>query len=359
MQVTNINSAPVQDVTDNHLSSEVEEALHIFVEEILPNVNFVTQAATLNQEIIPNLSKLIHEFTIDNEASTGLGLADLENGMAKIVEEVLSKSLQCTGGQDMTNSSLVQSITDDLTSKRVHNDNCFQLNTRLSGTDIGGSVIKKIKEESDLNCQESCKDHPECNFFLYFTSTSTHYQTWKRGECRLLRFQGQYQPNQKGHTSGPSECDKVDSQDNYDQLKAFLTRTSDETLDLECSRLARARQEGRSLLKELENHVKLNVFSGAEKEDMESFRNGVFYAIDAVRHLWVELLQSAVGNCVQLHIPSSTLHAEYCKLMTSKSAKNIRLTMMLHCLRRLKIYICILIGFHIIWNRIIILTIDV
>ena len=128
-------------------------------------------------------------------------------------------------------------------------------------------------------------------------------------------------------TSGPSECDKVDSQDNYDQLKAFLTRTSDETLDLECSRLATARQEGRSLLKELENHVKLNVFSGAEKEDMESFRNGVFYAIDAVRHLWVELLQSAVGNCVQLHIPSSTLHAEYCKLMTSKSAKNIKLTM--------------------------------
>ena len=117
MQVTILNSAPVQDVTDNHLSSEVEEALHIFVEEILPNVNFVTQAATLNQEIIPNLSKLIHEFTIDNEASTGLGLADLENGMAKIVEEVLSKSLQCTGGQDMTNSSLVQSITDDLTSK--------------------------------------------------------------------------------------------------------------------------------------------------------------------------------------------------------------------------------------------------
>ena len=357
MQVTILNSAPVQDVTDNHLSSEVEEALHIFVEEILPNVNSATQAATLNQEIIPNLSKLIHEFTIDNEASTGLGLADLENGMAKIVEEVLSKSLQCTGGQDMTNSSLVQSITDDLTSKRVHDDNCFQFNTRLSGTDIGGSVIKKIKEESDLNCQESCKDHPECNFFLFFTST--HYQTWKRGECRLLRFQGQYQPNQKGHTSGPSECDKVDSQDNYDQLKAFLTRTSDETLDLECSRLARARQEGRSLLKELENHVKLNVFSGAEKEDMESFRNGVFYAIDAVRHLWVELLQSAVGNCVQLHILSSTLHAEYCKLMTSKSAKNIRLTMMLHCLRRLKIYICILIGFHIIWNRIIILTIDV
>ena len=224
----------------------------------------------------------------------------------------------------------------------------------MSGTDIGGSVVKKTKEESDLNCQESCKDHPECNFFLFFTNT--HYQTWKRGECRLLRFQGQYQPNQKGHTSGPSECDKVDSQDNYDQLKAFLTRTSDETLDLECSRLARARQEGRSLLKELENHVKLNVFSGAEKEDMETFRNG---AIDAVRHLWVELLQSAVGNCVQLHIPSSTLHAEYCKLMTSKSAKYIRLTMMLHCLRRLKIYICILIGFHIIWNRIIILTIDV
>ena len=117
IQVTIINSAPVQDVTDNHLSSEVEEALHIFVEEILPNVNSATQAATLNQEIIPNLSKLIHEFTIDNEASTGLGLADLENGMGKVVEEVLSKSLQCTGGQDMTNSSLVQSITDDLTSK--------------------------------------------------------------------------------------------------------------------------------------------------------------------------------------------------------------------------------------------------
>ena len=92
MQVTILNSAPVQDVTDNHLSSEVGEALHTFVEEILPNMNFVTQAATLNQEIIPNLSKLIHEFTIDNEASTGLGLADLENGMAKIVEEVLCQN---------------------------------------------------------------------------------------------------------------------------------------------------------------------------------------------------------------------------------------------------------------------------
>ena len=76
------------------------------------------------------------------------------------------------------------------------------------------------------------------------------------------------------------------------------------------------------------------------------------------RYLRVELLQSAVANCA---VFSSTSYLAPCKqntvLMTIESTKNIKLTMMLHCFRRLKI--CIIIGFHIIGNGITILTIDV
>ena len=52
-------------------------------------------------------------------------------------------------------------------------------------------IIRKTKENTVEDCQGRCQEENDCEFFLYFTDS--HYQTWKRGECRLLRYQGEYQ----------------------------------------------------------------------------------------------------------------------------------------------------------------------
>ena len=64
-------------------------------------------------------------------------------------------------------------------------ESCFKTDSRLSGTDMRNSVIKKTVVDSPEECQEKCVENSDCLYFLYFTDE--HYQSWKRGECRLLR----------------------------------------------------------------------------------------------------------------------------------------------------------------------------
>ena len=81
---------------------------------------------------------------------------------------------------------------------------CFHENARYSGTDLKGSIVRRIKARNASVCQEACQKNEDCKFFLYFSED--HKMWFKRGECRLLRFKGELQDNKLGHISGPKFC---------------------------------------------------------------------------------------------------------------------------------------------------------
>ena len=214
-------------------SVSLDDVVDAFVSDISPAIESVSQAQVVNNQIVPALSKLILNFTSNNDDVAG---EEIETVANKMTEDFLADSeLIC---QDVGDGVDVDTLADDLLSQLGGaGKECFRENSRLSGTDIGGSVISKDKQETVEDCQEKCAETDECNFFLYFTDE--HYQTWKRGECRLLRQQGEYQDDQAGHTSGPKVCDT--DQELETEVKIFLTGVNNEIKKIECTRLERQR----------------------------------------------------------------------------------------------------------------------
>ena len=226
----------------NNSILDVGAAVETLADLLEPDVLSASQANVLNAEIIPNLSRLIKEFTDGEGSEVGIGAGMLEAGMVQVVENILVNGQEiCSAENPSLNSSLISGVTDELESLLQTNagsgkqTTCFLMDTRVTGTDIRGGVIKKVVRTSDVECQKSCQDEPECEFFLFFNDN--HYQTWKRGECRLLRQQGENQENQPGHTSGPKTCPETGG-DIRDQLETLLQQTAEDTIGMECSRLS-------------------------------------------------------------------------------------------------------------------------
>ena len=240
----------------NNSILDVGAAVETLADLLEPDVLSASQANNLNAEIIPNLSRLIKEFTANEGSELGIGAGMLEAGMVQVVENILVNGQELCGSENPSvNSSLIGGVTDELVSLTSSStQTCFLLDTRVTGTDIRGSVIRKVVRTSDVECQQSCKDEPQCEFFLFFNDN--HYQTWKRGECRLLRQQGENQENQPGHTSGPKTCPDT-KQETRDKLKMLIQQTAEDTLDVECSRLASFESWRQAFVNQMQMNIKI------------------------------------------------------------------------------------------------------
>ena len=175
--------------------STMLEAIWTFIEAVSGDLDQVTQMVVLQSQVIPMLMTSINTLMTTNTSlfseDTGLG-ADIQDKMASVVQALWSVETEwCWCSEPEHVEDLVMTVVGELYSGHVKRtpdtggDSCFKTDSRLSGTDMRNSVIKKTKVDSAEDCQEKCVENSDCQYFLYFTDD--HYQSWKRGECRLLR----------------------------------------------------------------------------------------------------------------------------------------------------------------------------
>ena len=262
----------------NNSILDVGAAVETLADLLEPDVLSASQANILNAEIIPNLSRLIKEFTANQGSELRIGAGFLEAGMVQVVENVLVNGEQlCSLDNPSVNSSLISGVADELASLTSSStQTCFLVDTRVTGTDIRGSVIRKVVRTSDVECQRSCKDEPQCKFFLFFNDN--HYQTWKRGECRLLRQQGENQENESGHTSGPKTCPDT-KQDTRDNLETLIQQTAEDTLEVECSRLASFESWRAAFVEQMQMNIEMSRFEGNQEDDVTKLEEDINAAI--------------------------------------------------------------------------------
>ena len=131
-------------------SVSLDDVVDAFVSDISPAIESVSQAQVVNNQIVPALSKLILNFTSNNDDVAG---EEIETVATKMTEDFLADSeLIC---QDVGDGVDVDTLADDLLSQSGGaGGECFRENSRLSGTDIGGSVISKDKQETVEDCQD-------------------------------------------------------------------------------------------------------------------------------------------------------------------------------------------------------------
>ena len=167
------------------------DAIWTLIDSVSEDLNQVTQMVVLQYQVIPMLSTSLENLMTANASlfSQDSGLrVDLEEKMASVIQALLSTETEwCWCSEPEHVEDLVGTAMGELYSghaKRIA-ESCFKTDSRLSGTDKKNSVIKKTKVDSPEECQEKCVENSDCLYFLYFTDE--HYQSWKRGECRLLR----------------------------------------------------------------------------------------------------------------------------------------------------------------------------
>ena len=190
LSLTSVVSKPVPDTGGD---STMLDAIWTLIDSVSEDLNQVTQMVVLQYQVIPMLSNSIENLMTANPSlfsqDSGLMLkADLEEKMASVIQALLSTENEwCWCSEPEHVEDLVGTAMGELYSghaKRIA-ESCFKTDYRLSGTDKRNSVIKKTKVDSPEKCQEKCVENSDCLYFLFFTDE--HYQSWKRGECRLLR----------------------------------------------------------------------------------------------------------------------------------------------------------------------------
>ena len=175
--------------------SPLREAIWTFIDSVSEDLNQVTQMVVLQYQVIPMLSTSIENLMTTNASlfsqDTGLG-ADIQEKMAAVIQALWSTETEwCWCSEPEHVEDVVVKVVGELYSGHVQrtlqteSESCFKTDSRLSGTDMRNSVIKKTFVDSPEECQEKCVENSDCLYFLYFTEE--HYQSWKRGECRLLR----------------------------------------------------------------------------------------------------------------------------------------------------------------------------
>ena len=155
-----VNPAPIESPLDN--------ALQTFLAEISPDIEAVSQAQVVNYDLIPSLSKLLRDFTNTNE---DVAIQDLDRVIGQVAEDILLSGSDICGEKIQLAPELADNLLGD--DAGVEED-CFRQDSRLSGTDISGSVISKNKQPTVEDCQKKCFETDECNFFLYFDQD--HYR---------------------------------------------------------------------------------------------------------------------------------------------------------------------------------------
>ena len=171
------------------------DAIWTLIDSVSEDLNQVTQMVVLQYQVIPLLSASIENLMTTKASlfSEDSGLrTDIEEKIASVIQALLSTETEwCWCEEPEHVEELVGTVVGELFSGHVKRtaetgaESCFKTDSRLSGTDKKNSVIKKTKVDSPEECQEKCVENSECLYFLYFTDD--HYQSWKRGECRLLR----------------------------------------------------------------------------------------------------------------------------------------------------------------------------
>ena len=175
--------------------SPLRDAIWTFIDSVSEDLNQVTQMVVLQYQIIPMLSASLENLMTTNASlfsqDTGLG-ADIQVKMASVIQALWSSETEwCWCSEPEHVEDLVAKVVGELYSGHVERtpqtgaESCFKTDSRLSGTDMRNGVIKKTFVDSPEECQEKCVENSDCLYFLYFTDN--HYQSWKRGECRLLR----------------------------------------------------------------------------------------------------------------------------------------------------------------------------
>ena len=179
------------------LSSQVSPTLctfaitSILIPSILVQGQLDVGSTSIGKQIIENLrlnSSLEQLLEETYETSSALQIK------AKLLKQMKDDLIQCQG--------LITDLKDNGDAKNTQS--CFSIKGRYTGTDLIDSRIKELRTLSTEECQEKCKEHPDCNYFLYFSLD--HYQRFKHNTCRLLRFKGQLKPAEAGHISGPKRC---------------------------------------------------------------------------------------------------------------------------------------------------------
>ena len=190
--LTSVVCKPAPPPTTGGGSSTMQEAIWRFIDSVSEDLNQVTQMAVLQYQVIPLLSTSIASLMTTNASlfskDTELGAA-IQEKMASVIQALWStQSDWCWCSEPERVEDLVGTVVAELFSahvQRTPQTDCFKTDFRLSGTDMRNGVIKKTFVDSPEECQEKCVENSDCLFFLYFTDD--HYQSWKRGECRLLR----------------------------------------------------------------------------------------------------------------------------------------------------------------------------
>ena len=190
--LTSVVSKPVPNTGGG---STMTDAIWTFVNSVSEDLNQVTQITVLQHRVIPMLSASIDDLMTTNASlfSRDSGLkTDIEEKMATVIQALLSTETEwCWCSEPEHVEELVGTVMAELYSghdKRTaakEGESCFKTDSRLSSTDMKNGIIKKTVVDSPEECQENCVENSDCLYFLYFTDD--HYQSWKRGECRLLR----------------------------------------------------------------------------------------------------------------------------------------------------------------------------
>ena len=147
-------------------------------------------------------------------------------------------------------------------------ENCIVENSRYSGTDLMGSVVRVLKKSDTKQCQAECARDPECKFFLYFNKQ--HPQWFKHGVCRLLRVSGDMKMNDVGHVSGPKNCpdSKAQVESLFNRMDIIITPLIDQfcldQMQIDNSKLIDGLLEMRLL-------DKCNGYIGSQEDVLKSF----------------------------------------------------------------------------------------
>ena len=138
------------------LSSQVSPTLctfaitSILIPSILVQGQLDVGSTSIGKQIIENLrlnssfEQLLEE---TYETSSALQIK------AKLLKQMKDDLIQCQG--------LITDLKDNGDAKNTQS--CFSIKGRYTGTDLIDSRIKELRTLSTEECQEKCKEHPDCN----------------------------------------------------------------------------------------------------------------------------------------------------------------------------------------------------
>jgi hypothetical protein len=223
--------------------------------EILPSLSYdflASPAAALEQ-----VTRLKVEDLLDADAMLAVVADEAQRELIKadtlqIIKDS-AKYINCSQPDSVDATSTTENVVALLTKFELLKMNrpadCFIDNGRYSGTDYENGTIVQGLANSIEDCQNSCIDEKECQFFVYFKED--HQEQEKRKVCRLLRFDGILEENQIGHKSGPKFCVGIFYPRVFaKKLRDFVIKFSSGYRAVQC-RMVAVRQESKTKIDQM------------------------------------------------------------------------------------------------------------